>query len=393
MNVTLSRRIVFSIFGVFLLGAVGWVLATQGPLAPIKVTVTQVANGSLATEVFGIGTIEARRHYALGPTTPGRVAEIHVEEGDRVLKDALLAKMDAVDLNDRLQSATLAISKAGHGVRGAEAQLSEARSRAQLAAATLQRYQEMREQNFISLEALEAKRHEAAAATAAMEAAAQSLFAARNDQARSEADIAGLQKQLEQLTLSSPVDGVVIARLVEPGTTVVAGQAVVELVNPDSLWISARIDQRQAGMVAVGQQVDIVLRSQPGVIHSGHVERIDWVSDAVTEERNVRITFDSVNDTRSLGELVEVTIHQQQFDNTAWLPTAAIRQPGGETGVWLVGAEGIEFRAVTVGLSTLDGKTQLLSQLDPGLPVIVHTSQSLTTGTAVRIVDSLLPRP
>lgn len=394
MNTALSKKILFSLFGVVVLGGVGWVLATQGPLAPIKVTVTRVANGPLATEVFGIGTIEALRRYTLGPTTPGRLAEIRVEQGDRVQKGAVLAKMDAVDLHERLQSATLAISKARHGVSGAEAQLDEAKSRAQLAAATLQRTQEMREQKFVSAEALEAKRYEAAAAAAAMEAMAQGLLAARNDLSRSEADIAGLQKQLEQLTLLSPVDGVVIARLAEPGSTVVAGQAVVELIDPQSLWVSARIDQRQAGMVRLGQPVDIVLRSQPGVSHPGRVERIDWVSDAVTEERTVHITFDAPGEGLSLGELVEVTIHQQQLDNAAWLPAAAIRRQGSESGVWVVGNEGVEFKAVTVGATTLDGKSQLLSTLDPELPVVVHTSQALTAGATVRVVDSLLaPRP
>lgn len=394
MNTALSRKILFSLFGVLALGGVGWVLATQGPLAPIKVTVTHVANGPLASEVFGIGTIEARRRYTLGPTTPGRLAEIRVEQGDRVPRGAVLARMDAVDLHERLQSATLAISKARHGVRGAEAQLEEAKSRAQLAAATLQRTQEMRAQNFVSVEALEAKRYEAAAATAAMEATAQGLLAARSDLARSESDIAGLQKQLAQLTLLSPVDGVVIARLVEPGTTVVAGQAVVELIDPSSLWVSARIDQRQAGMVHVGQPVDIVLRSQPGIRHPGQVARIDRVSDAVTEERTVHVTFDTPDEWLSLGELVEVTIHQPQLDNAAWLPAAAIRRSGSENGVWVAANGVVEFKAVTVGVTTLDGRSQLLTPLAPELPVVVHTSQTLTAGAAVRVVDSLLaPRP
>lgn len=394
MSAMLSKKILWILSSIVTLGAVGWVLATQGPLAPIKVTVTRVASGQLASQVFGIGTIEARRHYTLGPTAPGRLAEIHVDEGERVLKGAVLAKMDAVDLHDRLQSATLASSKAGHGVRAAEAQLSEARSHSRLAEATYQRYQGMREQNFVSLEALEAKRHEAAAAAAAMEAAAQNLLAARNDLSRSEADIAGLQKQLEQLTLLSPVDGVVIARLLEPGSTVVAGQAVVELVDPTSLWVSARIDQRQAGLIAPDQTVDIVLRSQPGVTHPGRVARIDRVSDAVTEERNIHITFDTPDNGLSLGELVEVTVHQQQLDNVMWLPTAAIRRQGSESGVWVVGSTGVEFKVVTVGATTLDGKSQLLTPLDPALSVVVHTQQALTAGATVRVVDSLqAPRP
>ena len=67
----------------------------------------------------------------------------------------------------------------------------------------------------------------------------------------------------------SPVDGVVSARLVEPGTTVVAGQAVLQVIDPATLWIKARIDQGQAGGVRVGQPAEIVLRSDPKRAYRG----------------------------------------------------------------------------------------------------------------------------
>lgn len=394
MHAPMSKKLFLSLLGITSLSAFSWVVATQGPLAPTKVTVTRVMEGPLVSQVFGIGTVEARRRYAMGPTAPGRIAEILVDEGDHVAQGAVLARMDAVDLRERLRSATLASSKAEHQVKAASAQLQEAKSRAALAATTYQRYREMRDENFVSLEALEAKRYEETAARAAVEAAAQALLAARNDLARSHVDVAGLNKQLEQLTLLSPVDGVVIARLAEPGATVVAGQAVVELVDPASLWVSAHIDQRQAGWVREGQPVDIVLRSQPQTLHPGRVSRLDWISDAVTEERKLHISFDNLETAPSLGELVEVTVHQQPIEHATWLPAGAIRRGEGNTVVWAVGTEGVEFHPVKSGITTLDGKTQLLSELPPNLAIIVHTQQPLGEGDQVRVVDSLLaPRP
>ena len=67
-----------------LLGAFGWVLARTGPLAPIRVTTAQVEEGALAPELFGIGSVEARRSYLIGPTAAGRVLRVVVDVGDTV---------------------------------------------------------------------------------------------------------------------------------------------------------------------------------------------------------------------------------------------------------------------------------------------------------------------
>ena len=90
----------------------------------------------------------------------------------------------------------------------------------------------------------------------------------------------------------SPIDGVVTAREAEPGATVVAGQAVLRLVDPARLWVRARVDQARAQGVQVGQAADIVLRSAPGASLPGKVVRIELQSDAVTEERIVNVAFD-----------------------------------------------------------------------------------------------------
>ena len=84
-----------------LLGAFGWVLARTGPLAPIRVTTAQVEEGALAPELFGIGSVEARRSYLIGPTVAGRVLRVLVDVGDTVTAGQLLAEMDPVDLDER----------------------------------------------------------------------------------------------------------------------------------------------------------------------------------------------------------------------------------------------------------------------------------------------------
>ena len=269
----------------------GWLATSQGPLAPARVTIAKVEQGALVASTFGIGTVEARRSYALGPTVASRVLRVLVDQGDVVQGRAVARRTRSGRSGDRVASGQLAAERAVSVIRAAEAQLAEAQSRAQLAIASARRSTELRAQGFVSQEATDAKGHEANAAKAAVDAAAAQLAAARRDHDRALSDVAGVGKLRAQARLVSPVDGVVSARLVEPGTTLVAGQAVLQVIDPATLWIRARIDQGQAGGVRVGQPAEIVLRSDPRRAYRGEVQRVDWVSDAVTEERIVNVGF------------------------------------------------------------------------------------------------------
>ncbi|MCP5134808.1 MAG: efflux RND transporter periplasmic adaptor subunit [Gammaproteobacteria bacterium] len=368
----------------------GWLVVSQGPMAPIKVTVAKVTQGTLTASTFGIGTIEARRAYALGPTVASRVLRVLVDQGDAVKAGQLLAELDPVDLTDRVTSAELAVQRATSTIRATEAALAEAQSRAQVATTDARRYAQLRTKGFVSQEAVDAKGHEAKAAQAAVDAAAAQVTAARRDRDRARTDVVGMSKLLAQSQLVSPVDGVVSARLVEPGSTVVAGQAVVQVLDPDSLWIRARIDQGQSGRVRVGQPTEIVLRSDPQRSDRGEVQRVDWVSDAVTEERIVNVGFAVQPPTLSVGDLVEVTIHVAERVNARALPAAAVKRVDRQEGVWRVTQGRVAFQPVTVGITTLDGRSQILDGLTDDDEVVVHSEQALQPDARVRVVTAII---
>ena len=111
--VNLPRQFWFAAFGIALLLAFAWVALKSGPLAPIQVTVTQVVKGEVSPALFGIGTVEARRAYLIGPTAAGRVGRVLVDVGDTVQAGQLLAEMDPVDLDARVSSAAVAAAQAG----------------------------------------------------------------------------------------------------------------------------------------------------------------------------------------------------------------------------------------------------------------------------------------
>jgi HlyD family secretion protein len=390
VNPGIGRKATLIAAGMGVAVLLGWLVTSQGPLAPAKVTVAKVERGPLVSSTFGIGTIEARRGYALGPTIASRVLRVLVDQGDMVKAGQLVAELDPVDLADRVASGESAVERAASTIRAAEAQLAEAQSRAQIAASGARRYAELRAQGFVSQEAADAKAHEANASKAGVDAAVAQVAAARRDHERARADVAGTGKLRSQARLVSPVDGVVSARLVEPGTTVVAGQAVLQVIDPATLWVRARIDQAQSGGVRVGQPAEIVLRADAKRAYPGEVRRVDLVSDAVTEERIVNVGFVARPETVSVGDLVEVTIRVAELANVRSVPAAAVKRVGRQDGVWLVSGGRAAFRPVKAGITTLDGRSQILEGLDDSDEVVVHSEKALKPDDAVKVVTAIV---
>ncbi len=359
------RRWAITAAALVVLAGFGWIVATQGPMAPVRVTTARAEQAELAPTVFGIGTVEAHRSHVLGPTAAGRVLRVLVDEGERVAAGQLLAEMDPVDLELRVDAARAAQARALQGTAAAQAQLAEAGSRSRLAAATVSRYEQLHAQRFYSGDAVEAKRHEAQAAAAAEQAATASLAAAQAEARRVAAELDAVQRQRGQLRLLAPADGVVAARHADPGTTLVAGQPLLTVVDPAGLRLSARIDQARAGGIAVGQPATVVLRSRPGAALAGRVERLGWVADAVTEERIVEIAFDETPVGISLGELAEVTVQLPRVAALA-VPSAGIRRAEGGAAVWRYADGRAKRQAIAVGAADAGGRTQVVSGLARG---------------------------
>jgi HlyD family secretion protein len=384
------RRAGVSLLALALLGAFGWVLARSGPLAPIRVTTVKVEEGTQALALFGIGTVEARRAYLIGPTVAGRVLRVGVDVGDAVTAGQVLAELDPVDLDERTAASQASIARAGSLVVAAEAQLRDAQARREVATINARRYVELGGQRFVSTSAVEAKQQEQVSAQAATRAAEANLAGARQEITRLTAERDGLGQQRSKLRLVAPTSGIVSAREAEAGSTVIAGQAVLRLIEPASLWLRVRIDQGRSTGLAAGLPAQIVLRSNPGQPLPGKVVRVEPVSDSVTEERIALVAFDTLPGAVSVGEMAEVTLSLPAGQPGLLLPNASIRRQGGTPGVWLSAADGLQFVPLKLGSASLDGQVRVTGGLHAGDRVIVHSEKDIAAGSRIRIVDSLV---
>ncbi|MEI8156056.1 MAG: efflux RND transporter periplasmic adaptor subunit [Burkholderiales bacterium] len=387
----LLRRVGIAALAIGMAAALAFVALRTGPLASVRVTVTTAQEGKLSPAIFGIGTVEARRGWMVGPTTAGRVLSVRVDVGDVVRAGQLLAEMDPVDLDQRLSALDAALARATSTQAAAQAQVTDASARRDLAAINARRNQDLAAQNFISPGALEGRLQEKVSADAALQAAQANLSGTAQDITRQKAERAALQQQRGNVRLLAPADGVVISRDAEAGSTVVAGQPVLRLIDPASLWVRMRVDQGRSTGLAPGLKARIILRSQPRTPLQGQVARIELLADAVTEERIAQIAFTSTQTpAASVGELAEVELQLPETPTALLLPNASIQRLQGQTGVWRMTDGKPAFAPVRLGASSLDGRVQVLEGLNAGDSVVVYSQKALNEGARVQVVDALV---
>ena len=257
-----KQSLLIACVGICLVGMFAFVFLRSGPLAATSVTVYSVKQGSFTPALFGVGTVEARRSWLIGPTIAGRVAQVHVDVGNVVTTGQLLAEMDSVDLDQKLNAQDALIARMASTQIAAQAQQTDALARYELTRLNFTRNQDLAKQNFISLSALESRTQEKISAEAGYDAASANLRGVKQDVIRLKAERAGLQQLRNNVRLIAPEDSVVTTRDAESGTTVVAGQPVIRLIDPQSLWVKLRVDQGRSAGLQAGLDAHIVVRSQ-----------------------------------------------------------------------------------------------------------------------------------
>lgn len=353
-----------------------YVALRSGPLSPVAVTIGTAEQQAVAPSLSGIGTVRARYTYKIGPTYAGRLRQLNVHVGDQVSAGQILGEMDPVDLDERIAAQVAAI-------KSAEAALRQSEARQVFAKTQAKRYERLLEIQGTSEESTATKLQELALADAA-------LGASREDVNRMNAELKALRAQRSNLRLIAPVAGILTARHADPGTTVVAGQAVIEMIDPSSLWVDARFDQISSEGLAAGLPARIVLRSRRSQSEAGRVFRVEPQADVVTEETLAKIVFEQPpSSLPPLGELAEVTVQLPQLPAKPTISNAAIRTVGGKRGVWKLVNAKIVFTLIVIGRSDLEGRTQIEKGLSDGDQFVLYSERALTARSRIEIVETI----
>lgn len=238
----------------------------------------------------GNGRIEAVE-IDVAAKTPGRIAEILVREGDFVRAGQVLARMDTAVLQAQLREAEAQLQRARISVETAESQVRQRQAEKAAAEAVvaqrdaereaarrrLARSEELAKRGNVSEQTLDddrarflaagaafsAAEAQVAAADAAVGAARSAVVDARAAVDATRATIERIQVDIDDSTLRSPRDGRVQYRVAEPGEVLPAGGAVLNLVDLGDVYMTFFLSTQEAGRVALGAEVRLVLDAAP----------------------------------------------------------------------------------------------------------------------------------
>jgi HlyD family secretion protein len=317
---------------------------------PIHVKVVRAERGRVESTVTNTkaGTVRARRRAQLSSEVGGRIVEIAHREGDRVETDAPL-----VALNDATQRAQLRLAE--EGLRVAEASRLQACIARDRARRELERKRKLAEQAIVSADLLDQLE-------SAYEVARASCNAATAELDRARAQIAAIEVELEKMVIRAPFDGIIAEVAVEvgewitPSPPLLTAPAVVDVIDPTSLYVSAPMDEVDSAAIRTGQQAKVSVDSHPGASFPGKVVRVaPYVLDFEAQNRTVEIEveLDAPEVAARLlpGTSADVEVVLEARDRVLRLPTSALLE-GNRT---LVAKDGrLVEQPVQVGLRNWD---------------------------------------
>jgi len=292
--------------GALLLVAITLVITSLKETPPKTVEVPTQAN---LNEVNGIGTLEAKEIITISPKHASKISAVYADEGDNVTKGERLAQMELSELTGVQTQNSAAIEKSRTQVASQKALIEELKAKQTLADATLTRYRNLIKGGFVTQAEFDGVQTSAKSAASALASAQEALKFSQHEVQRALGSLDSVNATINDYSLRSPIDGIVISREAEAGSTIGAGVPVFKIANPKTLWVRAYIDERQSGPLQVGQKAVVTLRSTGEQKYAGVVRRIGVVSDRITEERVVYITLDHLPQPFSLGEQAEVQIN------------------------------------------------------------------------------------
>lgn len=196
----------------------------------------------------------------------GRIAEVLVDEGDRVQVGQVVARMDMSSLNAQVREAEAQVLRARQGQVTAKALIAQRRSEALLAERDLERSRALYVNANISAKDYDRARSTMDTAKAAITQAEAQLAEADAAIAATLAQKERIQVDLKDSALTASRSGRVQFRLAEPGEVLASGGKVLTLIDPADVYMTIFLPAAEAGKVALGAEARIVLDAAPGLV-------------------------------------------------------------------------------------------------------------------------------
>ena len=317
---------------------------------PPAVTVAPVEVRDVPVEIRAPVDLRPLQQAEVGSKVLGYVAAVLVDRGDSVKKGQLLALVRPSDLPDQLEAA---------------------RSSYELAKANKDRAEKLAPTGVVSQQELQAAVAAYASATA---------------------QVGALGVRLGETRITSPLDGVVSARRLDPGALVgpTAGTgSLLTVERIDVLRMFIPVNERDVARLRVGQEARVELDAMPGRSYAGNVVRISPAFDPVTRTLDAEVHVKNPGELRA-GMYGRGAIVTDVHRDAVVAPVAAIQLTNDRSYAYLVQGDAVKRVEVTVGVDGGDW-LEIVGGLRKGDEIVTAGTDVLSDGSRIRPVRNMNP--
>ncbi|WP_150285759.1 efflux RND transporter periplasmic adaptor subunit [Rhabdaerophilum calidifontis] len=350
-------------------GAAGWALASrpevrpaasQAAADPTRPVLVRVAKRErLQQPRVLVGTIRARVEADQGFRVGGKLAERHVQVGDRVRAGTPLAVLDETDLRLARESA--------------EAELAAARASARQAELERDRIAELRAKGWSTDQAADRQRAAVAEAMGRVARAERQVELAVNSQSYA--------------VLKAEHDGIVIALSAEAGQVVAAGQAIIRLARDGAREVQVAVPEQDLAF-ARQARAEAALWSEPARPYPAALRELTPNADAATRTFQARFQLDGLPADSPLGMTATLTLAPSEAASAIRVPLSAILDQGNGPHVFVVDPASGVLALTPVTLLSFDAREAVIGAgLDEGARVVTLGVHTLRAGQKVRTLD------
>lgn len=367
------------LLGLALLGAgTWWILGGHGAKPLLVKTALVLAQAPANASILdATGYVVARRQATVSAKITGKIAEVYIEEGQKVAEGQVLARLDPTDANAQVELAKSQLD-------AARAQLNDFQILLAQAQREVTRQDELVTRKLASAQAGEQARSAADSLTARLASQRVQIVVAEMS-----LQVATVNK--ENTIVKAPFAGVVVAKNAQPGEVVSPLSAggftrtgIGTLVDMDSLEIEVDVNESFIGRVQAGQPVEARLNAYPDWVIPAEVIAIIPTADRSKATVKVRIAL-KLKDPRIVPEMgVRVAFLNDKPTVSAapvgvQVPVSAIARQEGESAVYVLADGVVHRRAVKLGQTAGDSQ-QILEGLKGGERVVLEPPPGLRDG-------------
>jgi RND family efflux transporter MFP subunit len=307
------------------------------PAAKVRVQRVESKPEPITEEV--VGTVRARLQATLEAKVSGRIAQLPVVLGQRVKAGELVARLDAAEIAARLEQASASLEQAERDWRRSSALFEQQ-------AVTRAEY-----------EAAEA-RHRV-----------------------SKGNAAEAKAMMGYVMLLAPFDGVVTRKWADLGDLAAPGKPLVSIEDSSALQVEAEMPEGIGSHVRLGAALLVRVDAAAGPL-TGTVAEIAPAADPISRTVRVRLDLPPRPGLRS-GRFARLLVPVEQ-GNSLRVPSTAVVQRGQMEMVFAVVNQSAQLRLVKTG-KRIGDEVEILSGLDAGDPVIIHSLTQLIDGQPVEV--------